>query len=178
MTGGQFLDTTSGAMAKPGRIVVGLDGSPAAAAALRWAAEQSRLTGLRLHVVHTWQVSALGAAAAAAGAPPLLSAAIADARARATHWAREGLRDDAEVHWYLDIAEGSPGPVLVARSRGARLLVLGTQEHTGLHRAVPGSVSHYCLTHAHAPVVAVPAPSEAPEIESSRDVFTTVGPLL
>jgi nucleotide-binding universal stress UspA family protein len=169
MSGGQFVDTTSAAEARHRGIVVGLDGSPAAAAALQWAAKQSQLTGLRLHVVHAWQVSALGTAAAAAGAPPLLSAAIEDARARATHWAREALRDDTQVHWYLDIVEGSPGPVLVVRSRDARLLVIGTQEHTGLHRAVPGSVSHYCLSHAHAPVVAVPAPSEAADLVSSRE---------
>ena len=35
------------------------------------------------------------------------------------------------------------------------LLVVGTQEHVGLRRAVLGSVSHYCL-HARCPVVAVP----------------------
>jgi hypothetical protein len=38
--------------------------------------------------------------------------------------------------------------------------VLGTREHTGLRRAVVGSVSHYCLSHAVPPVVAVPADLE------------------
>jgi nucleotide-binding universal stress UspA family protein len=39
--------------------------------------------------------------------------------------------------------------------------VVGTQEHTGLRRAVAGSVSHYCLSHADVPVVAVPAAGAA-----------------
>jgi nucleotide-binding universal stress UspA family protein len=39
------------------------------------------------------------------------------------------------------------------------VLVVGTREHTGLRRAVAGSVSHYCLSHAGVPVVAVPPAS-------------------
>jgi nucleotide-binding universal stress UspA family protein len=164
MSSSQLMDAGPKPVTKVGDIVVGLDDSPAAAAALRWAAAQSRLTGSRLHVVHAWQMGAFGAAALAARAVNFTEAAVADARARATRWAVEALHDDADIHWQLDIVEGSPGPVLVGRSDGARLLVLGTQEHTGFHRAVPGSVSHYCLSHAHTPIVAVPAPSEAPEL--------------
>ena len=39
-------------------IVVGLDDSPSAAAALRWAAEQSRVTGLPLRALCAWQRTA------------------------------------------------------------------------------------------------------------------------
>jgi nucleotide-binding universal stress UspA family protein len=35
--------------------------------------------------------------------------------------------------------------------------VVGTGEHTGVRRLLEGSVSHYCLSHAACPVVAVPA---------------------
>lgn len=142
-------------------IVVGLNNSPSAAAALRWAAEQSRATGLPLRVLHAWQLKASGAATAAAGSVELWEASTADARARATRWVLDMLGGTAaDVRWTLDIVEGPPGPVVVGRSRGARLLVLGTREHTGLRRAVLGSVSHYCLSHAEPPVVAVPAPRD------------------
>ena len=40
------------ARASAGRILVGINGSPAAAAALRWAAAEARSRGLRLHVVY------------------------------------------------------------------------------------------------------------------------------
>ena len=49
-------------------VVVGIDESPAAAAALRWAAGHSRATGLPLRLVRTWQVSVLASAAATSGA--------------------------------------------------------------------------------------------------------------
>ena len=77
---------------------------------------------------------------------------------------RHGIRNifwDAkpEPGWMLTFAEGNAGEVLVRLGENAdvELLVVGTQEHTGLRRAVLGSVSHYCLSHAGCPVVAVPA---------------------
>lgn len=140
-------------------IVVGLDAGRASATALRWAADQAGLTGVLLRVVHAWQLSNLGAAAFTAGSGVLLQAGTEDARARATRWVLDALGgDSAAVRWSLEIVEGPPGPVLVSCSAGARLLVLGTGEHTGLRRAVLGSISHYCLSHATVPVVAVPAP--------------------
>jgi nucleotide-binding universal stress UspA family protein len=57
--------------------------------------------------------------------------------------------------WRLSFS-GEPGPVLVAES-GAALLVVGTRGHVGIGRLLSGSVSHYCLSHADCPVVAVPA---------------------
>ena len=162
----------------PGEIVVGLDNGSAAAAALRWAAEQARLTGRPLRVVHAWQLSPLEQAA---GSPEYLEAAIADARARATRWVMDALgANAAEVRWSLDIVEGGPGPALVERSRDAHLLALGTHEHTGLRRTILGSVSHYCLSHAVAPVVAVPRPrEEAPrKRQAASGMLSVPGPLL
>ena len=62
-----------------------------------------------------------------------------------------------EPGWRLSFFSGEPGPVLVAESVGAALLVVGTREHAGIGRLLSGSVSHYCLSHAECPVVAVPA---------------------
>jgi Universal stress protein UspA and related nucleotide-binding proteins len=142
-------------------IVVGVGGSPAASAALGWAAEQSRVTGVPLRIVHVWQMTAspVGATRTA-----FWVASAADARARATRWVLDTLGGSAAtVHWVLDIVEGPPGPILVARSRDASLLVLGTGEHVGLRRLVTGSVSHYALSHSIAPVVAVRAPEPVPD---------------
>jgi nucleotide-binding universal stress UspA family protein len=174
------VDTASPAQSRYDEIVVGLDDGRAAAAALRWAAKQSRVTGARLRVVHAWQMKPVEATEIGARAAALAEALSADARARTTRRVIDTLGADADdLRWQLEMVEGGPGPVLVRRSHGARLLVLGTQEHKGLHRIVGGSVSHYCLSHADAPMVAVPAPSdEAPDASVSRNPFATSGPLL
>jgi nucleotide-binding universal stress UspA family protein len=136
-------------------IVVGLDESPSAAAALRWAAEQSRVTGLPLRALCAWQLKSTDRTA---GSGELAKAASADARAQATRRVLDTLGTTAaDVRWSLDVVEGQPGPVLVNSSRGARLLVVGSRQRTGLRRVALGSVSHYCLSHAEPPVVAVPA---------------------
>jgi nucleotide-binding universal stress UspA family protein len=165
---------------RPSEIVVGIDDSPSAQSALRWAAEQSRITGAPLRVVHAWQMSATASAAVVAGAAEYWEAASADARARATRWVLDTLGGGAaEVRWSLEVCEGAPGPVLVDVAHGAKLLVVGTREHTGLRRAVTGSVSHYCLSHADAAVVAVPPPTEQkPPADTGRGAMTSPGPLL
>jgi len=160
-------------------VVVGIDESEASAAALRWAAAHSRSTGVPLRLVHTWQLSAAASAALASGAGEYLEAASADSRARATRWVLDTLGGDAaQVRWTLEVHEGSPGPVLVARGGGARLLVVGTHEHTGIRRAVSGSVSHYVLSHADVPVVAVPAPAGKPDRTDRDGAAAVMGPLL
>jgi nucleotide-binding universal stress UspA family protein len=135
-------------------IVIGLDRGRSAATALRWAAEQSRVTGMPLRIVHAWQMGPVEV-------PPsgrLWEAANADARACATRRVIETLSASANaVRWILEVVEGSPGPVLVRHSHGARLLVLGSREHAGSPCAVPGSVTDFCLSHAEPPVVSVPA---------------------
>lgn len=160
-------------------IVVGIDDSAASAAALRWAVAHSRATGLPLRLVHTWQMSAAATAALASGAGEYLEAAAADARARATRWVLDTLGGDAAlVPWVLEVHEASPGPLLVARGHDAQLLVVGTHEHTGIRRAVSGSVSHYVLSHADVPVVAVPAPAPEPAAHGDDRAAMVSGPLL
>ena len=159
-------------------IVVGIDDSPESEAALRWAAEQSKISGTPLRLVNTWQLSAAASAAVITGAAQYLEAAAADARARATRWVLDTLGGDAaQVRWTLEVHEGGAGPVLVASAHGARLLVVGTREHTGLRRAVAGSVSHYAVSHADVPVVSVPmAPVDVTRARDWR--ASPVGPLL
>lgn len=137
--------------------MVGLNGSVAAARALNWAADESLLRDAPLRVVHTWELmSGEGMVAARA----LREATAAEAREQAIRWATKALCAD-QLPGELDVIEGPPGPVLVARSQDAAMLVVGTQEHGGLRRLIAGSTSHYCLSHAVCPVVAIPGPPRA-----------------
>jgi nucleotide-binding universal stress UspA family protein len=147
-------------------IVVGLDLSPSGRAALEWAAEQARATGQSLRAVSVINLRpdysmALGGVSVPVE-PSQVEAAQREAVAEAFDSVRPGLG------WRLEYFAGEPGPILVAESIGASLLVVGTKEHVGLSRLISGSVSHYCLSHAHCPIVAVP-PVRDQGAEKDRD---------
>ena len=144
-------------------IVVGLDVSPPARAALAWAAGQARATGCTVRAIHIvdW-----------ARAQNLYTVPVVEDRVYA-----EDDPVDAEYHrqieeafasigpesdWTLQFGQGHAGRVLVDQSRDARLLVVGSREHVGLERMLVGSASHYCVSHAKCPVVVVPVPSRYP----------------
>src|SRR5215217_3409394 len=138
-------------------IVVGVDLSPTGGAALAWAAEEARATGQTLRAVHAVDVSPafnmeLGMGAAAV---PMDAAAIDAAYRDPIAGIFEAIRP--EPNWHLTFSAGEPGPVLVAESDRAGLLVVGTKEHVGIGRLVSGSVSHYCINHAQRPVVVITA---------------------
>jgi nucleotide-binding universal stress UspA family protein len=138
-------------------IVVGVDLSPSARAALSWAAEQARRTGQTLRAVHAVDVSPVfDLPLGTSGVTPAMNVAEIDTGYReAIAAVFDSIRP--EPGWQLKFISGHAGLGLVAESVGAALLVVGTREHVGIGRVVFGSVSHYCLSHAQCPVVAVPA---------------------
>lgn len=160
-------------------IVVGLDDSLSARSALAWAAAQARRTGRIVRAVHvlSWPVGygAVGFAGA------IESTYLPDPKTQEAYRSTIA-RVFEEVHppadWLVQFAEGDAGVVLVNQAQGAELLVIGTREHVGLARLLSGSVSHYCLSHATCPIVAVPAlpvpatvpatvPSAAPRVQEA-----------
>ncbi|HVT41504.1 MAG TPA: universal stress protein [Acidimicrobiales bacterium] len=139
-----------------GRIVVGIDGSPPSLAALEWAANQAALTGGTLDVVMTWEwPSSLGWAMPVpdefdpeGDMRTLLDTAIASVRAAHPGVAVEGR-----------LIGGHPSPVLVEASKDAALLVVGSRGHGEFVGMVLGSVSGFCVAHAHSPVLVHRTPS-------------------
>jgi nucleotide-binding universal stress UspA family protein len=132
-------------------IVVGVDGSAQSKAALCWAAEQATRTGSCLWAVTAWHHSALPGwgptppdddVAAAAG--EMLSQAV-----------REALGTDPPVEVRETVIAGHPAQVLLDTARDAPLLVVGSHGRGGVAGALLGSVSQYCVQHAHCPVVVV-----------------------
>jgi nucleotide-binding universal stress UspA family protein len=141
-------------------IVVGLDDSPSSKAALNWAAEHAKSVGAVLRAIHVldWPY---GLSSAGFPAPVDFMDLSREELQNAYRQSITAVFDaiSPRPDWILQFASGDTGPVLVRQSKDARLLVVGTREHVGLGRLVSGSVSHYCLSHAACPVVAVPAPA-------------------
>ena len=139
-------------------VLVGLDDSAAARAALAWAARYCRRTVSALRAVNVLQWP-IGVASIGRPAEQVLFLPEREVSSDYLRAIRGIFRDvEPEASWMLTFAEGDAGEVLVrlAEDNEFELLVVGTQEHVGFRRAVLGSVSHYCLSHARCPVVAVP----------------------
>ncbi|MGH3648533.1 MAG: universal stress protein [Micromonosporaceae bacterium] len=138
-------------------IVVGLDDDPGAAAALRWAVRQARLSGGWVRAVYAYSEPVV----ADVNVVPLTSApSLEQAQQAAEVWRDAALITEPEaetVRVEVQARIGPAGPVLLDAAAGAELLVVGSREHHPLYRLVHGSVSHYCVSRAKCPVVAVPA---------------------
>jgi nucleotide-binding universal stress UspA family protein len=131
-------------MNSPSRIVVGVDGSPAAKAALVWAVQEAKRTNASVLALSVCQLSQSAGPFADTHRNEL--AAAVDALGMTA----DGVRIDQDVPF------GQPGPTLVALSQDADLLVVGDHGYTRAGVLVMSAVTSFCLRHARCPVVAVP----------------------
>lgn len=150
-------------------IVVGVDGSDPARAALAWAVDEAARRGAPVRAVMAWDDRQAGPAVAD---PDGVRAALTDALTDTV--AALSTPDGPEVT--AEVVPGMPTRVLVAASRDAALLVVGSHGHGRVLQAVLGSVAGYCVRHAHCPVVVLPAQAESQDSEVD-DSAITPGPL-
>ncbi len=137
-------------------IVVGVDGSEGANAALAFAAHEAAVHGATLRVVCAWQVH-YGAYAAGFIPPPDLREPLeAHAAEVARHAAELAMELEPSVYAEHEAVEGYPAAVLVAESRDATLVVVGSRGHGGFASMLLGSVSHEVTQHAACAVAIVP----------------------
>ena len=139
-------------------IVVGVDQSDGAKAALAFAYEEARLRHATLRAVHAWQFGYIGYTGFE-GRVPAVGGDIRELRDAATAaldaTVREALPDPGDVAIEQRVVEGTPGGVLVDESHNADLLVVGSRGHGGFAQLLLGSVSQQCAHHAACPVVIV-----------------------
>ncbi len=132
-----------------GRIVVGVDGSEPSKAALRWAARISAVTGAPIDAVLAWQLpSRMGWSY-----PPLDWSPVGDAENTLGVTVDSVLGETHPEGMRLIVEEGNPTQVLLERSKGAELLVVGSRGHGGFVGLLIGSVSANCAEHATCPVL-------------------------
>ena len=146
-----------------GLIVVGVDSSDGAKAALRFALDEAKLRQATLRAVHCWQFGYTGALGVH-GYAPVVGADLSDLRREAEvdldAALHEAVPDSDGVVIERRVVEGGPATVLVDESRNAELLVVGSRGHGGFAGLLLGSVSQQCAHHAACPVVIVRAPEE------------------
>ncbi|GAB3528570.1 universal stress protein [Phytohabitans suffuscus] len=134
-----------------GRVVVGVDGSVASKAALRWAADQVRLTGATLQAVTAWEYPALYG-----WGPTYPYEDFAGLAGKVlTKAVREALGPSSEVDVRETVSAGHPARVLIDVSERAQALVVGSHGVGGFVGAMLGSVSQYCAHHARCPLVII-----------------------
>jgi nucleotide-binding universal stress UspA family protein len=140
------------------RIVVGVDGSDGATAALRWARDLAARVGAELEVVNGWQLPSGGVEEASL---PDLDQRRAQMERGAKEIVHQSLSAAGAVApdgvlVLQTVAEGSPESVLLERANEADLLVVGSGGRGGSAGAVLGSVSRQVVDRATVPITVIP----------------------
>lgn len=146
-----------------GRILVGVDGSPGSVAAVRWAASEAQLRGMRVHVLYV-RDRRIPAPAHYAPRPRSGDAEAGWPADESTVTAvlKEALGTDSCAGVHTELADGLPARELIERAAGAEMLVLGSTQPGGAAaspvaqpRTPLGPVARDCLRAAPCPVVVV-----------------------
>jgi nucleotide-binding universal stress UspA family protein len=139
----------------PGRILLAVDGSEEASAAVRTAVDLAERTSSELHVVHVGEVTP-----------------VSHPERRGYHARYEQLQEEARrlLEEQVDEVKSAGGTVARAHLRmgrpdeeivllgeeiGATLIVTGSRGLGGMRRALMGSASDSIVRHAHCPVLVV-----------------------
>jgi nucleotide-binding universal stress UspA family protein len=143
------------------KIVVGIDGSANAAAALGWAIDEAGATGASVEAVFVWQEPnmAYGYPGYIPGYVSVLPADIEKMGQHALDAALQVIPEISDVKVVLRAAAGSPVAVLTQASEepDVSIIAVGTRGHGGVAGLLLGSVSHAMTHHCKKPLAVIPA---------------------
>ena len=135
------------------RIVVGIDGSEEAGAALAFAIEEAELRKLSLRIVCAWSIPAIEYPGNAVVPTPDL-AELAEEHANTVLREAVATVGDRVIVEAIAVA-GAPAEVLVEQAQGAALLIVGSRGHGVVASLLLGSVSTALAHHAPCPLTIV-----------------------
>lgn len=138
-----------------GRVVVGIDASSEADAALLWALEEARLRGSSLTVVHAYPPAVAGGPFAVAR----IDQRHLDESARRAVRAAVARIDAGPVDVTPLAVCGSAAGAVIDAGDAADLIVVGAPRQHAEHPVALGTVATQVIHHARAPVAVVPLPS-------------------
>ena len=153
-------------------IIVGVDGSVPANAAIRWAAREAAMRDVRLSIVN-------------AAAPVIGTWLATPVPTGVLEWQHElgrQILDDAmqiaketangSLHITTELLTTATVPALVGLSNGAKMVVVGCRGQGALARTLLGSVSTGLVHHAHCPVAIIH--DEVPSTSSQAPVLVGI----
>jgi nucleotide-binding universal stress UspA family protein len=143
------LSRTSSASGRVTGVVVGVDGSNSARAAVAWAAQAAERRGLALHLVEV--LPSTGGAADEAGLPHGRARALLSRARSIAH------RVSPNLLITMHTLSGRVGPALVNYATEAGMLVVGSNGPGGPIPLSLGSVLGEVTSHCRCPVILVPA---------------------
>jgi nucleotide-binding universal stress UspA family protein len=160
-------------------VVVGVDGSTASQAALRFALVDAARRGVGVRVVSAFVPPEYWAVSYGLSSLPTLDELAGDCEqvGRDAVAAVVALEPElGEVPVELVALPGPAAKALIEQARDADLLVLGHRGRGGFKSAVLGSVGLHCVLHATCPVTIVrPEKVAAPEpVEEPRPIFVPI----
>jgi nucleotide-binding universal stress UspA family protein len=140
-------------------VVVGVDGSDGARAALEFAAHEAQMRNARLQIVCAWEIPPI--VYAEGFAPGIDASTLRGFAEGAETIVREAATTAKELEPSVEtdgkVVEGQPADALLGAGRGADLIVVGNRGHGGFASLLLGSVSHQVVQHAACPVAVVHA---------------------
>ena len=142
---------TQPVQAPAGVVVVGVDGSDGSKQALRWAAHIAASSNTAIEAVAAWEFP-LGYGW---GAVPQDWNLADDTQANLAQTVDEVFGADRPPGMRLTVVEGNAARVLVERSGGALMIVVGSRGHGGFAGLLLGSVSASVAEHSRCPVLVV-----------------------
>jgi nucleotide-binding universal stress UspA family protein len=146
-----------------GRIVVGVDGSPASKVALRTAAQLAELTAATIDALGVWEYPiayAIGQGAAMGFGGESGWSPENDARKMLIATVDEVFGPHRPTGLRTPLLCGHPAKCILAQAEGASLIVVGSRGHGGFAGLMLGSVSAKCAASAPCPVLIVHARAE------------------
>lgn len=144
--------TTAPTIDRAARIVVGVDGSDSARAALLWAADEAERRGALLVVVHAWTFpygTVTDASQQARDVTEVDAACLLQAEV-------EQVRRRFGCEVVAELIEGGAAAALLSTTGPGSLLVVGSRGRGALASGIFGSTTTSALEHSSVPVVVVP----------------------
>lgn len=136
------------------RVIVGVSATAHASSALRVAAEEARIRGAALKVIHVVHWAHVRRA-------DLIARATLQLAEWEKHLVEAELASSGLTVWPV-VVYGDPARVLVRCSSGADLLVVGPPDRSRLAGRLACSTSDYCARHARCPVMVTGSADRAP----------------